>query len=61
MAQSYEDGSRPPTNARGAHFLFRGRRMWPQARKSADPGRGVWGGIGETVEDLGVVQVERES
>ena len=37
MTKSHEDSSTLSTNALGVHFFLRGRRMWPLARKSADP------------------------
>ncbi len=38
MTESYKASSTLPTNALDVPFFFRGRRMWPLARKSADPG-----------------------
>ena len=40
-------------NSRG---LFRGRRQWPQASQSADPGRGAaWGAMASPVFEVRVV------
>ena len=38
MTESHEDSSTLSTNALDTRFFLRGRRMWPLARKSADPG-----------------------
>ena len=60
MTESHEDSSTLSTNAFDVHFFLRGRRMWPLARKSADPveacgvvekrGEEL---VGEVVEELG--------
>ena len=36
--ESHEKCSTLSTNALDVHIFFQGRRMWPLARKSADPG-----------------------
>ena len=52
--ESHETCSTLSTNALDVHIFFPGRRMWPLARKSADPVERVGGGEKEE-EIVGVV------